>query len=132
EVAHRQRWVIYAQLLRTSRTASRYALFTFTDRGSEQPALVRRSQPSGSVRVEVYRLQAADFGKLVARVTSSQSVGEIELDDGTWVKGFLCPPGALAGARDITKFGGWIEYRRARAQATSLRSALAPAERVSP
>ena len=132
EVDHHQLVELNAQFIRTTRTASRYELFTFTDRGSEQPALVRRSQPSGSVRVEVYRLQAADFGKLVARVTSSQSVGEIELDDGTWVKGFLCPPGALAGARDITKFGGWIEYRRARAQATSLRSALAPAERVSP
>ena len=129
QVHHHQLVALGARFIRATRTTASYELFLFTDRGTEQPALVRRSQPSGSVRVEVYRLHAADFGKLVAGVTSSQSVSEIELEDGTWVKGFLCEPGALAGARDITKFGGWVEYQNARARAWSLRTAaMEPAQ----
>jgi len=29
------------------------------------------------------------------------------------VKGFLCEPIGLEGARDITEFGGWLAYRQA-------------------
>ena len=34
----------------------------------------------------------------------------LELADGRWVKGFICEPYALDGARDITSFGGWRAY----------------------
>jgi allophanate hydrolase len=38
------------------------------------------------------------------------ALGEVELDDGRTVVGFLCEPIALAGARDITATGGWRAY----------------------
>jgi len=30
--------------------------------------------------------------------------------DGSTVKGFVCEPLALDGAREITAFGGWLAY----------------------
>jgi hypothetical protein len=30
-----------------------------------------------------------------------------ELDDGGWVQGFRCEPWGLAGAEEISRFGGW-------------------------
>jgi allophanate hydrolase len=32
------------------------------------------------------------------------------LADGTRVPGFLCEPGALTDAEDITQYGGWRAY----------------------
>ena len=37
------------------------------------------------------------------------------LDDGAWVKGFVCEGVALKGATEITRFGGWRNYVTARA-----------------
>jgi allophanate hydrolase len=32
------------------------------------------------------------------------------LEDGRLVKGFVCEPAGLAGARDVTSFGAWPAY----------------------
>jgi allophanate hydrolase len=37
----------------------------------------------------------------------------VELENGNQVKGFLCEPFALNGARDISSFGGWRPYLKA-------------------
>jgi allophanate hydrolase len=37
-------------------------------------------------------------------------LGSVELMDGTWVKGFICEPGGLVGAEDISPLGGWRAY----------------------
>jgi allophanate hydrolase len=37
-------------------------------------------------------------------------IGTLELPDGESVKGFLCESYAVAGATDISKFGGWRAY----------------------
>jgi len=34
----------------------------------------------------------------------------VRLADGSEVKGFVCEPVALAGAPDITGYGGWRAY----------------------
>ncbi|MDH4559357.1 hypothetical protein E8F11_30010 [Pseudomonas sp. BN417] len=34
----------------------------------------------------------------------------LQLEDGRWVKGFICEPYALDGARDITGFGDWHAF----------------------
>jgi allophanate hydrolase len=44
-------------------------------------------------------------------------IGTVQLVDGTWVKGFLCEPCALAGAEDITPLGGWRRYLATRSPA---------------
>jgi allophanate hydrolase len=38
-------------------------------------------------------------------------IGTVALEDGRAVKGFLCEANAVAGALDITAYGGWRAYR---------------------
>jgi allophanate hydrolase len=38
------------------------------------------------------------------------SIGTVTLADGRRVKGFLVEAAAIAGARDISSFGGWRAY----------------------
>jgi allophanate hydrolase len=57
----------------------------------------------------------ANFGGFVCEVPAPLAIGTVELDDGTWTKGFVCEPLALEGATDITHFGGWRAYIASRA-----------------
>jgi allophanate hydrolase len=53
---------------------------------------------------------AGNFGAFVAEVPPPLGIGTLELIDGQRVKGFICEPVGLAGAHDITAFGGWRPY----------------------
>lgn len=46
----------------------------------------------------------------MAGVPSPLAIGTLALADGTSPKGFLVEAAGLAGARDITAFGGWRRY----------------------
>jgi allophanate hydrolase len=43
-------------------------------------------------------------------------IGKLELADGTTVNGFICEGLGVAGANDITEYGGWRSWL---AQSTS-------------
>jgi allophanate hydrolase len=66
--------------------------------------------PGGSIEVEVWGMDAAAFADFVDHVPAPLCIGRVLLADGTDVAGFLCEPVALAGAPDITRFGGWRAY----------------------
>ena len=57
--------------------------------------------------MEVWRLPLRHHGSLVAMLPVPLSVGRVELDDGSWVQGFLCEPSSLAGAEEISHCGGY-------------------------
>ena len=63
-----------------------------------------------SIDVEVWELGEAAFGSFVAEVPAPLGIGTVKLADGSSVKGFICEPHALDGAREITSFGGWRGY----------------------
>ncbi len=65
---------------------------------------------AGAIAIETYDLSHEAFGKLVAGVAPPLAIGTIELADGERVKGFLCESWAVAQARDITDFGGWLAF----------------------
>ena len=50
------------------------------------------------------------FGSFLALIAPPLGLGSIELEDGRWVKGFICEPWALQGAADISAHGGWRAY----------------------
>ncbi|HEX8310502.1 MAG TPA: allophanate hydrolase [Chthoniobacteraceae bacterium] len=100
-----------ASLLRTCRTAQNYRLFALARTTPPKPGLVRTAEPSGSgIEVEVWSLTAAQFGDFVAEVPPPMVIGTVELEDGTWCKGFLCEPFALKASEEITSHGSWRSY----------------------
>ena len=73
-----------------------------------KPGLVRDASSVGrAIAVEVWRLPIQQYGSFVALIPSPLGIGRIELEDGSWVQGFLCESWALAGAEEISHFGGW-------------------------
>jgi allophanate hydrolase len=50
------------------------------------------------------------LGSFLGGIGSPLCLGTIELQDGGRVHGFLCEGWTVAGARDISSFGGWRSY----------------------
>jgi allophanate hydrolase len=62
------------------------------------------------VAVEIWELPPVTFAEFVAAVPAPMAIGQVLLEDGASVPGFLCEPVALHEAPDITLHGGWRNY----------------------
>ncbi len=99
------------RLLERTATAPHYRLFALAGTAPSKPGLLRvKNDGGGKIEVEVWALPDAAFGRFVAAVPPPLSIGTLELADGRAVKGFLVEAEAIAGARDITSFGGWRRF----------------------
>jgi allophanate hydrolase len=106
-----------ASLLRTARTARGYRLYALPGTDPPKPGLVRVDASSAAdrggpaeIEVEVWAMPLESLGSFLASVRSPLAIGEIDLNDGTRVHGFLCEGHAVSGASDISAFGGWRAY----------------------
>jgi allophanate hydrolase len=99
-----------AELVATTRTAPRYRLYRLEGGPPLRPALERVDGCGKSIEVEVWSIDAAGLGHVMAAVAPPLGIGTIELVDGRWVKGFICETRGLADAPDITPHGGWRAY----------------------
>lgn len=100
-----------ARIVSAQRTAPGYRLYALPGTVPPKPGLVRAPGFAGpGIEVEVWSLEPADFGGFVAEVPAPLTIGTVSLDDGSAVKCFLCEPFAVAGATEITEFGGWRAY----------------------
>ncbi|MFB7244982.1 allophanate hydrolase [Streptomyces populi] len=98
-----------ARLDRTTTTAPVYRLHAL-DTSPPKPGLVHVGAGGAAVEAEVWSLPADSLGRLLAALPRPMVLGSVELADGTHVPGFLCEPGALKDAPDITRHGGWRAY----------------------
>jgi allophanate hydrolase len=101
-----------ARLVATCRTAPRYRFYALDGTIPAKPGLARTAagETGASIELEVWEMSEAAFGSFVAAVPPPMVIGTVELEDGSWVKGFLCEPCALAKAKDISHFAGWRAY----------------------
>jgi allophanate hydrolase len=99
------------RLVRACRTAPRYRLYVLPDTTPAKPGLVRDAGPAASIELEVWRVPLSAYGSFVAGIPAPLGIGSVELEDGTWVQGFLCESWAVAGAREISDLGGWRAFR---------------------
>lgn len=96
-----------AHLVRAAHTAAGYSFYALSGTSPRKPGLVFNGKGAGNIEVEVWRMTKEAFGSFVALIPPPLGIGTLQLDDGTWVKGFLCEAHAVANAEDITAFGGW-------------------------
>jgi allophanate hydrolase len=98
------------RLIEETATAPDYKLYALRTT-PPKPGMLRVEQGAGSaIRLELWALSPASFGKFVAAIPPPLSIGTIRLADGREVKGFLVEPAAINGARDISAYGGWRAY----------------------
>lgn len=92
------------------RTASTYQLYALANTSPPKPGLVKAVTAGAPIEVELWDVPTEHFGSFVAEIPAPLGIGSLELEDGRVVKGFICEPIGLQGARDITTFGGWRAY----------------------
>jgi len=99
---------------RAVRTAADYRLYALGG-APAKPGLLRCRPGEGrAVEAEIWTLGAEGFGRLVASVPPPLSIGTLDMEDGTDVKGFLVEAEAVRNAADISHFGGWRSYLQSR------------------
>lgn len=96
-----------------TRTAPGYRFYALPGTTPPKPGLIRdRSFEGPGIEVEIWSLDAAAFGAIVAGIPAPLGIGRISLDDGSTVSGFLCEEYAIEGGEEITQFGGWRAYMK--------------------
>jgi len=105
-----------ARLVKTARTSSSYRLYALEGTKPPKPGLVSEPGFTGpGIEVEIWAVPEDRFGSFVAEIPAPLGIGNTILNDGSQVKCFICEPYALAGAKEITSFGGWRSYLASRA-----------------
>jgi hypothetical protein len=101
----------------TTVVCSRLCLHAVQDRAAVQRLLhVEVREQGTAIKVEVWEMPESEFGSFVVRIPVPLGIGTITLASGENVQGFLCERYAIAGAEDISRYGGWRRYLRREAQ----------------
>jgi len=103
-----------AHFVAESRTAPCYRLHLVPGSKPQKPGLLRVKDGAAgaSIALELWSLPKSAVGDFISLIPPPLGIGTIELDDGRWVKGFICEPCGLIGAEDITEHGGfraWLQ-----------------------
>lgn len=99
-----------AVLVEQITSSAHYRLYALPGTVPPKPGLARVTEDGAEIIVELWDVPQARFGEFVAEIPPPLGIGNLQLADGRWVKGFICEPYALEGARDITGFGGWRAF----------------------
>lgn len=98
---------------KSTKTSANYKLYALPKTGAvAKPGLRRVNQFGAQIAVEVYLIPIENFGKFINLVVEPLGIGSAELEDGKWVKSFICEESGYtqSGTVDITEFGGWKNY----------------------
>lgn len=96
----------------TAVTTADYRLF---DLDGTRPGLIRWPTNGRRIEVEIWQVPIDRIGFLLVQIDPPLGLGTIQLDSGRSVFGFLCENHATRDARDITNFGGWINWKAGKA-----------------
>ncbi len=99
-----------ARFVGSAKTAACYRLYALPKTSPPKPGLLRTRDAGYSIAIEVWEMPIRHFGSFVAGIAAPLSIGSIELDDGSSAQGFICEAAAIAGAEDISRYGGWRNY----------------------
>ena len=99
-----------ARLVEVTRTAASYRLFALPGTVPPKPGLQRCVDGGQAITVEVWAMPLRNVGSFLALIPPPLGLGSVQLADGRHVHGFVCEAHALAGAADISRFGGWRAY----------------------
>ncbi len=100
----------HARLIKACKSANSYRLFALPNTTPSKPGLVKSKTNGAAIDLEVYEMPIAEVGSFLSLIPAPLGLGNIELEDGSWVKGFICEPYAIEGAKDISSLGGWRAY----------------------
>jgi allophanate hydrolase len=96
-----------AILLEATESSPNYRLYALAGGPVKRPGMVRVPAGGVAIAIEVWQLPSAELGSFVTAIPAPLGLGKVELSDGRWETGFICEGHGLAGATDISQWGGW-------------------------
>lgn len=99
-----------ARFNRTVRTAPLYKMLHLESPAPPRPGIVRIGQGGAFIQGELWDFPLEALGSFLKEIHQPLGLGEIELEDGSMVHGFLCESAADSYAEDISEFGGWRTF----------------------
>jgi allophanate hydrolase len=100
----------HGRLEKSTRTSARYRLYALPGTVPPKPGMVRDPEHGSAIDLEVWRLPVGEYGSFVAGIPSPLGIGQVELENGEWVQGFVCEGWAVQGAEEISQLGGWRAF----------------------
>jgi AGZA family xanthine/uracil permease-like MFS transporter len=102
-----------ARFVSEANTAPRYRLFSI---GDVHPGMIPSDHEGVSVAGEIYELELGHLERLLAEEPAGLGLGVVELEGGDKMLGIFWVASQLPStAVEISRFGGWREYRGAAA-----------------
>lgn len=98
------------KFIKSSRTSQFYNLYALANTSPPKPGLVRVNESGAAIDLEIYAMPLAEVGSFLNVIPHPLGLGSVELEDGSWVKGFICEPEAIASGTNVSNFGGWKKY----------------------
>ena len=99
-----------ARLIKSCKSSKSYKLFALANTTPPKPGLIKAKSNGFAIDLEIYEMPISEVGSFLDLIPAPLGLGNIELEDGSWVKGFICEPYAIDGSKDISDLGGWRSY----------------------
>lgn len=111
---HWQLEKVNATFICSTKTAKKYELYALLKNGPVlKPGLRRITSGTGSqIELELYSVPKEKFGEFISFVPEPLGIGSVELENGKWVKSFICEESGYnsTGSIDISHYGGFRAY----------------------
>lgn len=101
---------VKATFVKSCQTSANYRLHALAGTTPRKPGLMRVASEGVKILVEIYDVPVERFGEFMMLVPHPLGIGNVELSDGSWVKGFICENVGLENAVDVSSYGGWRSY----------------------
>jgi allophanate hydrolase len=99
------------RLVASTKTQRDYRFYSLPNSTPAKPGLVYEPGFEGpGIELEVWALPIETVGSFLALIPPPLAIGNLRLDGGQLVKGFLCEPAGVVGAEEITHLGGWRNF----------------------
>ncbi|MEY8880564.1 allophanate hydrolase [Donghicola sp. XS_ASV15] len=108
-----------AYLLSQPRSAPYYSFHALAGAGVKRPGMVRTvEQQAAGIGLEVWAIPADTLGSFLMGIPAPLGLGKVELEDGSWVTGFICEAAGTTSSTDITELGDWRNYLNAQMESS--------------
>ncbi|MDQ8202091.1 allophanate hydrolase [Pelagicoccus sp. SDUM812003] len=95
---------------RSTRTASAYRLYALPGTTPPKPGMIRDAENGSAIDVEIWDLPKGQWAAFIAQIPAPLGIANIELADGSFVKGFSCEAWAVEDAKEVTQHASWRTY----------------------
>lgn len=105
-----------ARLVQRTLSAPCYRFYHLPANGRipDRPGMVRVSEGGAAIEMEVWEIPQSTVGSFLEGIGAPLGLGKVQLADGSHVCGFVCEGIVSQTAKDITAFGSWREWLKAR------------------